>query len=64
MFKKIWESCAVVYFPFDRLYLWVFLDRHDRPDRQPHRLLVVDVDELGLAPGGLAAALDAGDLWK
>ena len=42
----------------------MLLDGDDGPDGQPDRLLVVDVDELGVAPGRFAAALDAANFCK
>ena len=42
----------------------MLLDGDDGPDGQPDGLLVVDVDELGVAPGGFAAALDAANFCK
>ena len=42
----------------------MLLDRHQHPDRQPDRFLVVDVHEARVAPGGFPAALDADDLGK
>ena len=45
-------------------HLGVLLDGDDGPDGQPDRLLVVDVDELGVAPGRFAAALDAANFCK
>ena len=45
-------------------HLGVLLDGDDGPDGQPDGLLVVDVDELGVAPGRFAAALDAANFCK
>ena len=45
-------------------HLGVLLDGDDRPNRQPDGLLVVDVNELGVAPGRFAAALDAANFCK
>ena len=42
----------------------MLLDGDDGPDGQPDGLLVVDVDELGVAPGRFAAALDAANFCK
>ena len=42
----------------------MLLDRDDGPDGQPDGLLVVDVDELGVAPGRFAATLDAANFCK
>ncbi len=53
-------TCLILFFS----YLGVFLDGYQSPDRQPDRLLVVDVHELGLPPGRLPSALDATDLWN
>ena len=43
-------------------YLGVLLDWHDDLGDSPHRLLIVNIHVLSVAPGGSSSTLDSADL--